>query len=394
MKRIGVATFARSEYSSLRPVLDAIEQDSELDAILFVSGMHLLRDYGYTVAEIQRDGYDIAERVQMPICSDSPEGIAKSIGLGTIGFAEGLARRRPDVLILAGDRAELLAATSAALPFNIPIAHISGGDVTEGAVDNQVRHAVSKMSHLHFVAMELHAERLRRMGEEPWRIHVTGDPALDMFSRIELLSQDSLESALDLRIKAPLILVTYHPTTLSGHGVEEEIEALLSALKRVDGTFIITAPNADLGSSVIIERLRNFVVAHPRGRLFSSVGQQRYYSFLAHADLMVGNSSSGLWEAPSFHLPVVNIGDRQRGRLRIGNVIDVPVNSDDIYAAMQRALDPAFRAGLSHLTNPYGDGHAAERIMMILKRFDCDLRLLQKRYVDMAWNQDEAGGKT
>lgn len=392
MKRIGVVTFARSEYSSIRPVLDAIKQDSELDAILFVSGMHLLKDYGYTVAEIERDGYDIAERVRMPISSDSPEGIAKSIGLGTIGFAEGLARRRPDVLLLAGDRTELLAVASAALPFNIPIAHMSGGDITEGAVDNQVRHAISKMSHLHFVSMKSHAERLCRMGEEPWRIHVTGDPALDQISRVKLMSRDELEASLAVTIKAPLIVVTHHPATLGGCGIEEEVETLLSVLKRVEGTIVFTAPNADLDNSLIIERLRDFVADNPRARLFSSLGQQRYYSLLVHADLMIGNSSSGLWEAPSFRLPVVNIGDRQLGRLRVGNVIDVPVNSDDIYTAIQRALNPAFRAGLNRLENPYGDGHATERIMAVLRQLNCDLRLLQKKFVDVAWNQDGAGG--
>lgn len=383
MRRIGVATFARSEYSTCLPLLRAIRADAECQLHLLVSGTHLSSAFGETVKEIEADGFTINDRIEMRVSSDTPEGVAESNGWGTIGFAHSFARCRPDLLLLVGDRLELLAAASAALPFGIPIAHLSGGDATEGALDNQVRHAMSKLSHLHFVAMPAHAHRLKQMGEEAWRVFVTGDPALDLVHQVQLLPRDELGQRLGLGLASPLLIVSFHPTTLGSVSVHDELESVLAALTGVHGTLIFTYPNADTGSRTIIARLQEFTSAHPHTALFFNLGQLKYYSLMAQADLMVGNSSSGIWEAPTFRLPVVNVGERQRGRVRAGNVIDVPPDPAAIHQAIQQGLQPTFRASLHDLQNPYGDGQAAPRILGTLKHIELDTRLLQKRFADL-----------
>ena len=383
MKTIGVATFARSEYSNCLPILRAIETDPDLNLHLVVAGMHLSPEFGYTIEEIEKDGFEISDRVEMLLSSDTPEGIAKSIGVGTIGFAQSFARFQPDILLILGDRFELLSAASAALPFRIPIAHAFGGDITEGAIDNQIRHAITKMSHIHFVAMQSHAERLIQMGEEPWRVVVTGDPALDLLHQMKCLSREALSDDLGLKLTPPVLVVTFHPATLGSTNVLEEINSLLAALDRVQGTFILTYPNADAQNRTIVKRMREFVASRPEASLLFSLGQLKYYSLLAQADLMVGNSSSGIWESPSFRLPAVNIGDRQGGRTQAGNVINVGADADAIYKAIQGGLNPAFRASLHHLRNPYGDGQATPRIIDTLKRIELGPHLLRKRFVDL-----------
>ena len=379
-RHIGLATFARSDYSSLMPVLRALARDPELSYGLIVGGMHLSPRFGLTIDEIEKDGFAVAARVPVPCESDSPVELAAGLGEGLSAFARALDQVRPDVLVMVGDRSELLAAASVALLLNIPVAHISGGDVTEGAIDNQVRHAVSKMSHVHFVAMPGHARRLEQMGEESWRIHVTGDPALDLLGQIELLDRDALAVELGVSLRSPVLLVTHHPTTL-GAGIDE-LGELLKALDGFAGTTIFTAPNADAGNRAMIERIENFVGAHPAAALFRNLGQRRFYSLMKVADGMVGNSSSGIWEAPSFRLPVVNIGERQSGRMRAANAVDSPAEAGSIGAAIRRVLMPEFRASLDALVNPYGDGQAVPRILSVLRKLDLGPRLLQKRFVD------------
>lgn len=380
MRRIGVVTTSRADYSSVLPVARLISDDRDLELLLFVSGMHLAPEFGLSVREIEAEGLPITDRVEMLVASDTPQAVAKSIGLGVIGFAESLTRARPDVLLVVGDRFELLSVVCAALPLAIPVAHVSGGDLTEGLIDNQVRFAITKMSHLHFVAMQSHADRLRQMGEEVWRVHVTGDPALDLIDQMKFLSRAELSESLGLELKPPIIVVTFHPTTLGAVSVTEEVTALLTALDRAPGTLIFTYPNADTEGRTIIERIRSFVQRRSSAALFINLGQVRYYSLLAQADAMVGNSSSGAWEAPSFRLPVVNVGERQRGRRFVENVVDAPVDADAIHAAIRRALDPAFRASLRDVRNPYGDGHAAPRILEVLRSVESGPRLLQKRF--------------
>ncbi len=392
MRRIGAVTTSRADYSSLVPILRLINKDPDLKLLLFVGGMHLVPEFGFTVKEIEADGLPIIERLEMLLASDTPESMAKSAGLGMIEFAGAITRHRPDILLVVGDRYELLSAVSAALPLGIPVAHVSGGDITEGAIDNQVRYAISEMSHTHFVAMPAHAKRLLQIGEEPWRVIVTGDPALDLIHQMKFLSRAELSKCLGLELASPVLLVTFHPTTLGSSSVLKEVESLLTALGQVQGTLIFTYPNVDAQNRVIIERVKEFVASQPRAKVFTNLGQLKYYSLLAQVDLMVGNSSSGIWEAASFHMPVVNIGGRQRGRLRAANVIDVSGGADAIYRAIQRGLEPSFRASLSNLQNPYGDGQAAARIVDILKRVQLGSRLLQKRFIDFPVRVQKDGG--
>ncbi len=329
------------------------------------------------------DGFEIAERIEMPADSDTVEAAVRGTGIALAGFGASFARFRPDVLLLVGDRFELFSAACAALSFRVPIGHVSGGDITEGAIDNQVRFALTKMSHLHFVAMEQHARRLLQMGEELWRVHVTGDPALDTIREMHLLDHEALTAELGSVLRPPIVMVTYHPTTLGSLEAKDEIRGVLAALERVEGTLIFTYPNADPGADAIIDEVENFVKRRATAHLFPNMGQHRYYSLMARADLLLGNSSSGLWEAATFRLPVINVGDRQRGRICPINVISVPVNAVEILGAIRQALDRGFRNSLEQLTNPYGDGYATPRIINILKTVEFGPRLLQKRFLEL-----------
>jgi UDP-hydrolysing UDP-N-acetyl-D-glucosamine 2-epimerase len=388
MRLIGATTFARSDYSSLLPVLEAIRADPDLTLHLYVSGTHLSGEFGHTVDEILQDGFPIQEQIQMPLGPDSPEGTACSLGTLTLGFARGFARQRPDILLLVGDRYEILSAACAALPFQLPVAHISGGDITEGAIDDQVRYAVTQLSHVHFVSLKEHADRLVGLGEEPWRVHVTGDPALDLVGRMAFLSRAELSASLGVDLKAPVLVVTYHPTTLASLGAAQEIEAVLGALEGMPGTLLFTYPNADAGHRAIIEKIEAFAAARPGARALPSLGQRRYYSLLAQADLLLGNSSSGLWEAPSFELPSVNVGERQRGRHSAPSVLHAPAEKEAILKAVRTGLSPGFRNSLRGLKNPYGDGQAAPRIVRVLKDLRGGPELLQKR---RSWTGSPSG---
>ncbi|MEM7355793.1 MAG: UDP-N-acetylglucosamine 2-epimerase [Acidobacteriota bacterium] len=381
-RKVAVATFARSDYGSCLPILRALRDDPDVELVVFAAGMHLVPEFGHTLRAIEADGFEITETIEMFLAADSRRATAKAIGLGTQGFADALARHRPQILLMIGDRCELLAAASAALVLQIPVAHVSGGEITEGAIDDQVRHALTKLSHLHFVSHEEHAARVLQMGEEPWRVRVTGDPALDLLHQEELLDRQALEKHLGIPLVAPVAAVTFHPTTLGITSAEDEVGCLLSALSDMKGTLILTAPNADPEYRSIYAAMERFVDQRSHAGLFANLGQRVYYSLLAEADLMVGNSSSGIWEAPSFKLPVVNLGDRQRGRLRAANVIDVEVDAEKLGEAIHRTLDPAFREQLAGLENPYGDGRAAAQIVAALKDADLGLALLRKKFID------------
>ncbi len=380
IKKIGVITFARSEYSSLKPVLKELIRQPDFETQLFVSGMHLSPIYGESIKVIESDGFEITARIPMAITEDSPNGVCSSLGELIANLSDEFVKHRPDLILMVGDRYELLAAASSALIHKIPIAHISGGDNTEGAIDNQIRHAVTKMSHLHFVSMSEHAQRVLQMGEEPWRVHITGDPALDDLRQGVQLGKPDLERRLGFHLESPLLLVTYHPTTLAATSPAFEVECLLSALEKINATMVITSPNADVGNHVIIDKIKGFCLDHPHAHYVQNLGPN-FYNFLSVADAMVGNSSSGIWEAPSFRLPSVNIGDRQKGRLRVKNVIDSPLDSNAIYDSVRKALSADFRNNLDDLVNPYGDGHASERIIRILNAHRNTTDLLAKRFV-------------
>ena len=380
-RTIGVVTVGRSDYGHLVPVLAEIRAAPDLALQLFVAGMHLAPTFGLTVREIEADGWPIAERIDMLEPEDSPEAVAVSTGRGVAGFARAYARHRPDVLVVLGDRFEMLAAAVAALPFNLPVAHIHGGEVTEGAMDNQIRHAITKLAHLHFASAQDHAHHIAAMGEEPWRIHTVGAPGLDRVRSVAMLSREEVAQALGLPREGPWLLVTFHPVTLEYGDTAAHIDELLAALDKVDGTLVVTYPNADTAGRTIIQRIEEFAARSPRVRLARNLGDRLYLSLLRHADAMVGNSSSGLIEAPSFEFPVVNIGDRQRGRLRGENVVDVGFGREEILHGIEAALAPRFRARLRGMSNPYGDGHAAARIVKFLREVPLDRRLVQKRAI-------------
>lgn len=380
MRTIGVVTVARSDYGIYLPVLRRIQADPDLHLHLIVAGMHLSPDFGLTVREIERDGFPIGDRVEMLLSSDTPEGIAKSMGLGTIGFAQSYARHRPDVLVVLGDRFEMHAAAVAALPFKIPVAHIHGGELTQGAMDDALRHSITKMSHLHFVATEDYARRVIQMGEEPWRVVVSGSPSLDTLLSTRLLGRKELERRYKLDLAQPFLLVTYHPVTLEVEQLETQMSELLAALDEVGVATVFTYPNADTRSRLVIQMIREYAASRPQAQVVINLGTPGYISAMQIAAAMVGNSSSGIIEAASFKLPVVNIGTRQQGRTRAKNVIDVGYSRAEIVAGIRKALSPEFRASLADLKNPYGDGHAAERIVQRLKEVELDDRLLLKRF--------------
>ena len=382
MRTIGVVTVARSDYGIYLPVLRRIQESADLRLRLMVAGMHLSPEFGLTVQAIEKDGFEVAERIEMLLSSDTPEGIAKSMGLGTIGFAQAYAHCRPDILLVLGDRFEMHTAVLASLPFNIPVAHIHGGESTEGAIDEALRHSITKMSHLHFVAIEAYARRVIRMGEEPWRVVVSGAPGLDNLCGIPTLSRKELERQYGLDLGAPFLLVTYHPVTLENERTETQVQELLAALEEVNATTIFTYPNADMRSRVIIQAVQEFVARWHRARVVVNLGTHGYLSVMKHALAMVGNSSSGIIEAASFKLPVVDIGSRQRGRVREKNVIDVGYSREEILAGIEKAVSPQFRASLDDLVNPYGDGHAAERIVDRLAQVELDDHLLLKRFYE------------
>jgi UDP-hydrolysing UDP-N-acetyl-D-glucosamine 2-epimerase len=377
-----VVTTGRADYGLLKPVVRALEDAPNVKTRWLVTGAHLQRRLGLTIREIERDGFRrIIDTVALGSGVDTPEGIAASIGRGVTGAARLFARQRPDILVVLGDRFETLAVAAAALPFNIVVAHIHGGERTEGLIDEAIRHAITKMSHLHFVSNRDHARRVRQMGEESWRVTVSGAPGLDAVRGFVPTPSSVLARRLGVDVGRRTLLVTYHPETLSPERAGANFRAVLAALDRVDCPIIFTIPNADTGRSGLYADLQKAVGARPQRVVVRSLGQQDYFSLLAHVGAMVGNSSSGLIEAPSFALPVVNVGDRQQGRVRARNVIDVAPAARAVEGAIRRALTPAFRRSLVRLRNPYGSGGAARRIVQRLTTVPLE-RLIVKTFVD------------
>ena len=383
VRTVAVVTVNRADYAIVLPVLRRIEADPSLRLHLIVTGSHLSPEFGYTAAAIMDDGFEIGDRVEMLLSSDTPEGVSKSIGLGTIGFAQLYGRFRPDILVVSADRFEMFAAAVAAMPFRIPIAHIEGGDLTEGVVDDAIRHSVTKMSHLHFVSTEEYARRVTQLGEEPWRITVSGAPSLDNLKATSLLSRDELARKYDMPMVPAPLLVTFHPVTLEVQDTEIQIRELLAALEMVNLPVIFTMPNADTSGRTVVAAVRQFAERRASAHIIDNLGTRDYLSVMASAVAMVGNSSSGIIEAPSFKLPVVNVGTRQRGRARAANVIDVGYGRDEIARAIHRAVGEGFRATLHDLGNPYGDGNAAARIVERLKTVVLDDELILKRFNDL-----------
>ncbi|MBW3661979.1 MAG: UDP-N-acetylglucosamine 2-epimerase (hydrolyzing) [Actinobacteria bacterium] len=383
MRTIAVFTGTRAEYGLLYWVLRELEQRPEVALQLIVAGTHLSPEYGHTVDVIVEDGFPVGARIEMLLSSDTPVGVTKSGGLALIGLADALDRLQPDLLLLVGDRYEAAAAAFAAAIARVPVAHIHGGEVTEGAVDDQLRHAITKLSHLHLVAAPEFARRVTQMGEDPACVHVVGAPGLDHVLRLDLLDRSGLEAELGLELRVPTFLVTYHPATRSTTS-RPGLVALIDALERFpDATVVFTYPNADVEGRALGDEIERYVAVRPGPTgLFTSLGQRRYLSAVRHADVVVGNSSSGLIEAPALGTPTVNIGPRQQGRLRGETVIDAEASSDAIESAIRRALEPDFRELCASAGSPYGDGRSAARIVDIVTSVDL-AAITRKRFHDV-----------
>ena len=380
MRTVGVVTVARSDYGIYRPVLRRMATEEQLELTLFVSGMHLSPRFGMTVDAIEADGFAIAARVDMLDESDSPTAIGRSMARGIAGFADAFARSRPDLLVVLGDRFEMYCAALAALPFAIPLAHIHGGELSEGAIDDALRHSMTKLSHLHFVATDDARRRVIQMGEEPWRVTVSGAPSLDNLQSYKRFTESDLERCYGVSVGKSTLLVTFHPTTLEYQDAARQTNELLAALKSNGSPVLFTMPNADTGGSAIREGIERFLRTEQLAQAVENLGTDAYFSVLSVCAAMVGNSSSGLIEAPAFGLPVVNIGNRQRGRLKGRNVIDVDTGREEVLRGLTQALDPAFRASLRGMPNPYGDGHAAERIVSRLRSEPLKQQLVMKSF--------------
>jgi UDP-hydrolysing UDP-N-acetyl-D-glucosamine 2-epimerase len=386
MRTIGVVTSSRADYGIYYPVLRAIESESDLRLWLYVTGMHLSPEFGMTVRTIEDDGFEIVERVEMLLSSDSPEGVAKSMGLCTIGFAQAFARSRPDILLVLGDRFEMHSAVIAALPFKIPVAHIHGGAVTEGVFDDCLRHSITKMAHLHFAATEEYGRRICQLGEEPWRVTVSGAPSLDNIRTMRLFSREEIREAFGVMAEDGLLLVTYHPVTLEYENTEEQVSELLSALEASGRPVLFTMANADTYGRLINQMIRQYVMEHSTAQMVNNFGPQGYYSVLSLATAVVGNSSSGIIEAASFKKPAINIGSRQKGRITPANVMTVDCKKAEISRAIATAVSEEFNARLNGLVNPYGDGHAAERIVGKLKSIVIDDNLIKQHFYDLPFH--------
>ena len=379
-RSIAVVTTSRADYGHLYWPIKELQPRPSIDLRLIAMGAQLSPEFGMAVGEIERDGFTVHERVECLLSSDTDVGMAKTIGVATLAFADVLGRLRPDILLLIADRYELLAPASAALALRIPIAHIEGGEISEGAIDDAVRNALTKMSHVHFTPTEASRRRVLAMGEESWRVHRTGAPSLDHLRRRELPDSAALGRPLGLVLKRPALLVAYHPVTIARDTLREADE-LFTALSRLQAQKLFCFPNADAGSRALIDRATAFCEAQRGDRVFVNLNPVDYWALLKQVDALVGNSSSGIMETPSVCLPTVNVGLRQEGRERARNIIDAVPDAGAIVGAVNRALEPSFRASLKGMESPYGDGHASERIADVLDSVPLGEPLLRKRAV-------------
>jgi len=389
MRRIAFFTGTRAEYGLLRPIMAEVQSRPDLQLRVIVSGTHLSQTHGETWTEIVSDGFTIDARIDLNLTTDDVEGIASSAAIALTGTAQALVRLAPDVLVLLGDRYELLAAAHAAVLAGVPIAHIHGGEITEGAIDESIRHAITKLAHYHFPAAEPYAERIRQMGEASARVWNVGAPAMDNIAGLIPMQRLELEAYLGLSIRSPALLITYHPVTLESDKGLTAVEAMLDAVDAVAASVIITGTNADPGASRIRDALHTFADSRPgRVALVESLGAQRYLSLMHYVDAVVGNSSSGLLEAPAVGVPTVDIGLRQQGRLRAPSVIHCGEEVAEIRDALKQVLSPSHRTIAARRITPYGEPGASRRIVDILQSIDSKSTI--KVFIDRHW---EAGEK-
>lgn len=383
-QRVCVVTGSRAEYGLLSPLLEALRADADFDLQLLVTGSHLSPEFGLTYREIEADGYTIDEKVEVVLSSDTPVGICKAMGLGLISFSEAFSRLNPALIVVLGDRYEIFSAVSAAHISRIPVAHLHGGEVTEGAFDDALRHSITKMSHLHFTSTEAYRKRVIQLGESPERVFNVGAIGLDNLRRLPLLSREDLEQQLGFKFNKHNLLCTFHPVTLEHNSSLEQVQNLLNVLEQQPDTSVIfTKTNADTDGRIINQLLDDFAAKHPdRFQTFVSLGQLRYLSMMQFVDAVVGNSSSGIIEAPGFQIGTINIGSRQTGRIKSELVIDCEPTETGIASAFKTLYSSDFQERRLRATNPYGEGQTTSQIISIVKE-KIPGRTIQKSFYDL-----------
>ena len=390
LKKVAVVTATRAEYGILKNVIDKIEKSDRLELCLMVTGTHLVPEYGMTVGEIEQDGYPIAEKVDILLSSDTPASVSKTMGLAMISFAEAFERQRPDCLVVLGDRYELVSVCSAAMNAGIPIVHISGGETTQGAIDESVRHCITKMSYLHFPACEIYRKRIIQLGEEPERVYNFGDVGVESVRLIPEMTRQELEQSIEFRLDKPYMSVTFHPVTLESREAEQQMRELLGALDTFeDMKFVFTKANADTGGRKINEMIDAFVSVHRNCAAFASLGIRRYINLLRFSDGIIGNSSSGIVEAPAIGIPTVNIGNRQKGRLQADSILNCTPEREEIIRAIRESQTKAFREHARQTVNPYGDGNTSEKIVKTITEYLYQDKIcLEKKFYDVEFDVD------
>ena len=382
-RKICVVTGTRAEYGLLRSVMQEIRNSEFLELQLIVTGMHLSPEFGLTVNDIEADGFLIDRKVEMLLSSDTSVGITKSMGVALIGFADAFADLKPDLLVIVGDRFEVFSAAAAAMASKLPIAHCHGGELTEGALDEAIRHSITKMSHLHFVSTDEYRKRVIQLGENPDHVYNVGGLGIDSINKLQLLDQNELQNALDFHFYEKNLLITFHPVTLENNTSSLQVNELLDALSELHNTgLIFTMPNADSDSRVIFKKINDFCSQNSNAKAFTSLGQLLYFSCIQIVDGVVGNSSSGLLEVPSFKKGTINIGDRQKGRIRAKSVIDCLPTCTSISLAITQLFSDSFQSQLTKVSNPYGNGGSASIIVNKLEKLDFSC-LLQKKFFDL-----------
>lgn len=383
MKKICVVTGTRAEYGLLYWLMKEIENDKDFQLQVIATGMHLSPEFGLTYKEIEKD-FTINKKIEMLLSSDTSVGISKSMGLAQISFAEAFEELKPDIIVLLGDRYEIFSAASAAMIANVPIAHLHGGETTEGAFDESIRHSITKMSHFHFVATKEYKDRVIQLGETPNRVFNVGGLGIDNIKRLKLLSKKDFEESIDFKLNKRNYLVTFHPVTLENATAKEQFSELLNALdEQEDCTIIFTKANSDTDGRIINEMIDKYVSENNKKSIaFTSLGQLRYLSALQYMNAVIGNSSSGLIEAPSFKIATINIGDRQKGRIKAQSVIDCKPLKKDISKSLNKIYKKNFLLKLREIKNPYGEGGASSLIKKELKD-NIDLQTLKKKFYDL-----------
>lgn len=385
MKKIIIMTATRAEYGLLKPIIEKYYKEPQIDIRVVVTGMHLSPEFGMTVREIERDGINIDRKIEILLSSDTPVAVSKSMGLAMISFAEYFDESKPDALMVLGDRYETLAVCVAAMNACIPIFHLYGGETTEGAIDEAVRHAITKMSHLHFTSTERYRSRVIQMGETPDRVFSVGAMGVENALHVELMKIDELEESLQCRLGEKYAVGTFHPVTLEKHTAEKQVQALIEAIdKRPDIIWLFTKANADSNGRIINEKLHEYANSHTNLYLFSSLGMRRYLSSLKYAEFVIGNSSSGLIEAPSFKIPTINIGERQKGRIQGETVLNCVPESYEIEHAIEVVMAPEFQEKVKYAVNPYGNGNTSDLIVNISKDFLINNKIqIKKKFYDL-----------